>query len=37
LIGAIQTLDTDMQDKIHADIHSTIKNIAASQGATADT
>jgi amidohydrolase len=36
LIGTIRTLDTEMQDKIHADIRRTVKNIAASQGATAE-
>ena len=35
LIGTIRTLDTDMQDKIHADIRRTVEHIAASQGATA--
>jgi amidohydrolase len=33
LIGTIRTLDTAMQDKIHADIRRTAENIAASQGA----
>ncbi len=36
LIGTIRTLDTDMQDKIHADIRRSVENIAASQGATAE-
>ncbi len=36
LIGTIRTLDTEMQDKIHADIRRTVEHIAASQGATAD-
>jgi len=35
LIGTIRTLDTAMQDKIHADIRRTAESIAASQGATA--
>lgn len=34
LIGTIRTLDTEMQDKIHADIRRTAEHIAASQGAT---
>jgi amidohydrolase len=34
LIGTIRTLDTGMQDKIHADIRRTAEHIAASQGAT---
>lgn len=34
LIGTIRTLDTAMQDKIHADIRRTAEHIAASQGAT---
>jgi len=34
LIGTIRTLDTEMQDKIHADIRHTAEHIAASQGAT---
>jgi len=34
LIGTIRTLDTEMQDKIHADILRTAEHIAASQGAT---
>ena len=34
LIGTIRTLDSDMQDKIHADIRRTAEHIAASQGAT---
>jgi len=34
LIGTIRTLDTAMQDKIHADIRRTAAHIAASQGAT---
>lgn len=36
LIGTIRTLDTAMQDKIHADIRRTAEHIAASQGATVD-
>ncbi len=36
LIGTIRTLDTAMQDKIHADIKRTAEHIAASQGATVD-
>ncbi|MEX2499705.1 MAG: amidohydrolase [Wenzhouxiangellaceae bacterium] len=36
LIGTIRTLDTGMQDKIHADIRRTAEHIAASQGATVD-
>ncbi|HKL52676.1 MAG TPA: amidohydrolase [Wenzhouxiangellaceae bacterium] len=36
LIGTIRTLDTAMQDKIHADIQRTAEHIAASQGATVD-
>ncbi len=36
LIGTIRTLDTDMQDKIHADIRHTVEHIAAANGATAD-
>lgn len=36
LIGTIRTLDTAMQEKIHADIRRTVEHIAASQGATAD-
>lgn len=36
LIGTIRTLDTEMQEKIHADIRRTVEHIAASQGATAD-
>lgn len=34
LIGTIRTLDSEMQDKIHADIRRTAEHIAASQGAT---
>jgi len=34
LIGTIRTLDTAMQDKIHADIRRTAEHIAAAQGAT---
>jgi len=33
LIGTIRTLDSRMQDKIHADIRRTVEHIAASQGA----
>lgn len=36
LIGTIRTLDTEMQDKIHADIRRTVEHIVASQGATAE-
>jgi len=36
LIGTIRTLDSDMQDKIHADIRRTVEHIALSFGATAD-
>src|SRR6056297_2801356 len=36
LIGTIRTLDTDMQDKIHADIRRTVDHIAKSFGATAE-
>ncbi len=36
LIGTIRTLDTDMQDKIHADIRRTVEHIALSFGATAE-
>ncbi len=36
LIGTIRTLDSDMQDKIHADVHRTATKIAESMGATAD-
>ena len=36
LIGTVRTLDTAMQDKIHADIRRTAEHIAASQGATVD-
>ena len=36
LIGTIRTLDTAMQDKIHADIRRTAEHIAASQGAAVD-
>ena len=36
LIGTIRTLDTDMQDKIHADIRRTVEHIVASQGASAE-
>lgn len=36
LIGTIRTLDTDMQEKIHADIRHTVEHIAASRGATAE-
>jgi len=36
LIGTIRTLDTEMQDKIFADIRRTAEHIAASQGATVD-
>jgi amidohydrolase len=36
LIGTIRTLDTAMQDKIHADIRRTVDHIARSFGATAE-
>ena len=36
LIGTIRTLDTGMQDTIHADIRRTVEHIALSFGATAD-
>ena len=36
LIGTIRTLDSDMQDKIHADIRRTVEHIVASQGASAE-
>jgi amidohydrolase len=36
LIGTIRTLDTGMQEKIHADIRRTVEHIALSFGATAD-
>lgn len=36
LIGTIRTLDTEMQDRIHANIRRTAEHIAASQGATVD-
>ena len=36
LIGTIRTLDTGMQDKIHADIRRTVEHIALSFGATAE-
>ena len=36
LIGTIRTLDTEMQEKIHADIRRTVTHIAESAGATAD-
>lgn len=34
--GTIRTLETGMQDKLHADIHRTATNIAESMGATAE-
>ncbi len=36
MVGTIRTLDTAMQDKIHADIRRTATRIAESMGATAD-
>jgi amidohydrolase len=36
LVGTIRTLDTAMQDKIHADIQRTVEHIAQSFGATAE-
>jgi amidohydrolase len=36
MVGTIRTLDTGMQDKVHADIRRTATNIAESMGAAAD-
>ena len=36
MVGTIRTLDTAMQDKVHADIRRTATRIAESMGATAD-